>query len=74
MQTAINFIKRFSFDLGRSIYFAALSYDEKLQNTRTTSQRIFIWAVIAVAVIILAIIAVYFIWFLLDAFDVSKLG
>lgn len=71
MWTVFNFLKRFFFDLCRSIIFAAFEYDEKLQMTKTTTQRLFIWAAIGIIVLAITIGLIYSTWYFLDAIQVS---
>ena len=54
------FIKNFSIDLFRAVYFKALEYDQNLQDTKTLTQRLTIWGSIAVVVIIILLIISHF--------------
>ncbi len=73
MITAINFIKRFLFDLTHALYFAGLDLDEELQRTKTNGQRFMIWAGIFILAGILIYAALYGIWYLLDSTDTSAI-
>jgi|GEM_PF-5675360 len=48
MWTAFDFLKRFLYDLYRAIIFATVEFDENLQMTKTTTQRMIIWGIISI--------------------------
>jgi len=73
MWTAFDFLKRFLYDLYRAIIFAAIEFDENLQMTKTTSQRMLIWGVIGIILVLIAYGLLYVIWYILDAIQVSPL-
>lgn len=69
----LRIVLRFFTDLAYAAYFAAIEYDVKLQETKTTSDRILIWfAVILITVCILAAI-LYMFWTLLDSIDIKPI-
>ena len=71
MWTVFDLLKRFLSDLYRATIFAALAYDEQLQMTKTTTQRLLIWFGILGIIGIIALLLLYGIWYVLDAFDVT---
>ena len=73
MWTAFDLLKRFLYDLYRAIIFAAIEFDENLQMTKTTSQRMLIWGVIGIILMLIAYGLLYVIWYFLDAIQVSPL-
>lgn len=46
------FIKNFTVDLFTAIYFRTIELDSKLQQTKTPGQRVGIWSLIALVVLI----------------------
>jgi len=73
MWTAFDLLKRFLNDLYRSIIFAAIEFDENLQTTKTTSQRMLIWGVIGIVLMFVAYGLLHVTWYFLDAIQVSPL-
>ena len=56
------FIKNFSIDLSRAVYFKAQEYDQHLQETTTLPKRIGIWAGITTVVLLILYIISYFVF------------
>ena len=73
MWTAFDFLKRFLYDLYRAIIFATVEFDENLQMTKTTTQRMIIWGIISIVLLLIACGLLYATWYFLDAIKVSKL-
>lgn len=73
MWTAFDWLKRFFHDLYRAIIFAAIEFDEGLQMTKTTTQRMMIWSAIGIILLIIAYGLLYTTWYFLDAIKVSEL-
>jgi CHASE2 domain-containing sensor protein len=73
MWTVFEFLKRFTYDLFRAILFQAASYDEELQRTKTTKERMMIWAVIIAVTLIASYGLLYAAWYFIDTLDTSKI-
>jgi len=73
MWTVFDLLKRFLYDLYRALIFAAIEFDESLQMTKTTSQRVIIWGVVGIFLVLIAYGLLYVIWHFLDAIQVSPL-
>ena len=73
MQTVMNFLRRFFFDLFHAILFWAEGFDIELRATKTPMQRVLTWC----GVIILALLGCggfdYFFWKFLDSFEVPTI-
>lgn len=72
METAGLWIKRFFLDLWNAAIFAIGEYDVKLQATKSITERIYIWASIALLFAFILAACVYGIWTILDSFPVEK--
>ncbi len=70
MQTVINFIKRFCFDLYHAVLFWAQGYDIHLRSTKTPSQRVLAWCGIVTLFLLGFGVFVYFFWKFLDSLEV----
>ncbi|PIZ66115.1 hypothetical protein CO051_04485 [Candidatus Roizmanbacteria bacterium CG_4_9_14_0_2_um_filter_39_13] len=73
MWTVFDLLKRFVSDLWKAVIFATIEFDENLQMTQNTSQRLLIWGIIGVIILLLSYGLLYVIWYFLDAIKVSPL-
>ena len=71
MWTIIHFLVRFFRDLWHATFFAAIEYDDKLQLTKTPTQRFIIWLMVLGMVIIALIILVILIRQGLEAINIT---
>lgn len=58
----VRFIKQFSIDLYRALYYEAMEFDSKLQETKTTTQRILIWTGIGIAFIAIILLLLHLLY------------
>lgn len=68
----IQFLKRFAIDLYHALYYKAMEFDSELQQTKTFSQRLGIWAAIATVTVLLILLALHLLYRYLSNISVFK--
>lgn len=66
------FLKRFFIDLGYAVYFKSIEFDDYLRQTKTTGQRIAIWAGIIIGVILVVLLLLNLLYMFLSSMRVLE--